>query len=155
MPCSSAGARRRRWSPPRASETCSIGRQTRADLYRLCADHPPPLVPLERRDGVRERSGPDGVLVPLDLATLPGLDAEAVAVCLLFGYRTPRTSGRRRRARAALPGVHVVASHEVAPAFREYERTATTASALPRAAAGRYLRALGERSPRPGCPRRS
>src|SRR5919202_2314027 len=45
-----------------------LGRQTRAHLYRLCADHPPPLVPLDRCHGVRGRMGPDGELAPLDLA---------------------------------------------------------------------------------------
>src|ERR671933_3070011 len=43
-----------------------LRRQNRAHLYRLCADHPEPLVPLERCLGVRERMVPDGVLDPLD-----------------------------------------------------------------------------------------
>jgi N-methylhydantoinase A len=42
-----------------------LGRQARADLYRLCAAHPAPLVPPERRVGARERMGPGGVLEPL------------------------------------------------------------------------------------------
>src|SRR5918992_4560814 len=58
-----------------------LRRQDRAHLYRLCAQHPEPLVPLERCFGVRERIGPDGILEPLELASLPELDAEAVAVC--------------------------------------------------------------------------
>src|ERR671936_885640 len=65
-----------------------LGRQARAELYRLCAGHPPPLVPPELRVAVAERSGPDGVLRELDedalraaLAELDGL--EAAAVCLL------------------------------------------------------------------------
>src|ERR671936_3096073 len=52
-----------------------LRRQTRAHLYRLDAAHPEPLVPLERCHGVRERIGPDGILVPLELATLPAIDA--------------------------------------------------------------------------------
>src|SRR5881275_793574 len=64
-----------------------LRRQTRAHLYRLCDEHPAPLVPVERCHGVRERIGPDGVLEPLDLATLPEIDAEAVGVCLLFSFR--------------------------------------------------------------------
>src|SRR5205085_3467262 len=55
-----------------------LRRQNRADLYRLCAAHPPALVPPELRVGVPERTGPDGVLRELDeaalgerLATLP------------------------------------------------------------------------------------
>ena len=35
-----------------------LRRQSRAHLYRLCEHHPPPLVPLERCIGVRERTGP-------------------------------------------------------------------------------------------------
>src|SRR5487761_1028447 len=61
-----------------------LRRQTRAHLYRLCAPQPEPLVPLVRCHGVRERIGPRGVVVPLELETLPALDAEAIAVCLLF-----------------------------------------------------------------------
>jgi N-methylhydantoinase A len=105
-----------------------LRRQNRAHLYRLCAEHPAPLVPLERCVGVHERMGPDGVLTPLDLSTLPDLgDAEAIAVCLLHSYRYPEHERavadelRRRHPRA-----HVVASHESAPEFREYERASTT-----------------------------
>src|SRR5881227_1553027 len=43
-----------------------LGRQARAELYRLCAAHPPPLVPPELRIPVSERAGPDGVLRELD-----------------------------------------------------------------------------------------
>jgi N-methylhydantoinase A len=121
-----------------------LRRQTRAHLYRLCAPHPEPLVPIERCVGVRERMSPDGVLEPLDLSTLSELDAEAVAVCLLHSYRHPRheravADELRRR----LPDAHVVASHEVAPEFREYERASTTAAdAYLGPATARYLRAL-------------
>src|SRR3954454_15520906 len=60
-----------------------LGRQARPELYRLCAGHPPPLVPPERRIAARERCGPDGVLKDLDQdalrADLAGLeDAESV-----------------------------------------------------------------------------
>src|SRR5947208_6779940 len=64
-----------------------LRRQNRAELYRLCAEHSEPLVPLERCFGVRERIGPDGVIAPLDLDSLPAFEAEAVAVCLLFSFR--------------------------------------------------------------------
>ena len=43
-----------------------LRRQDRAHLYRLCAAHPEPLVPLERCHGVRGRIGPDGELAPRD-----------------------------------------------------------------------------------------
>ena len=105
-----------------------LRRQDRAHLYRLCASHPEPLVPLERCIGVRERMGPDGMAVPLDLATLPSLDdVEAIGVCLLHAYAHPE---HERAVAAELrrrhPAAHVVASHEVAPEIREYERASTT-----------------------------
>jgi N-methylhydantoinase A len=105
-----------------------LRRQNRAHLYRLCAQHPEPLVPVDRCVGVRERVGPEGVVEPLDLSSLPHLDAEAVAVCLLFSFREPaHERAVADEVRRRLPGAHVVASHEVAPEFREYERASTTA----------------------------
>ncbi|HUJ92018.1 MAG TPA: hydantoinase/oxoprolinase family protein [Gaiellaceae bacterium] len=132
-----------------------LRRQTRAHLYRPCVAHPEPLVPLERCFGVHGRLGPDGELEPLDLATLPDLgDAEAVAVCLLFAFRDPSheqaVAGELRRRH---PGVHVVASHEVAPEFREYERASTTAAdAYLAPVAARYLRALAAAAGEAGLP---
>jgi N-methylhydantoinase A len=122
-----------------------LRRQDRAHLYRLDLDHAEPLVPLERCVGVRERIGPDGVVVPLDLETLPDIDAEAIAVCLLFAFRDPsheRVVAAELRRRH--PEAHVVVSHEVAPEFREYERASTTAAdAYLGPVVSRYLRALG------------
>ena len=111
-------------------------------------------MPIERCYGVRERIGPDGVVEPLDLGSLPELDAEAVAVCLLFSFRDP--SHERAVAEEIsrrLPSAHVVASHEVSPEFREYERASTTAADAylgPRL--GSYLRALGGRCAEAGLP---
>ena len=131
-----------------------LRRQTRAHLYRLCAEHPEPLVPLERCYGVRERIGPDGVREPLALDTLPELDAEAVAVCTLFSFRDPShelaiAAELRRR----LPDAHVVASNEIAPEFREYERASTTAAdAYLGPICARYFRALASHSAAAGLP---
>jgi N-methylhydantoinase A len=131
-----------------------LRRQTRAHLYRLCASQPEPLVPIERCFGVRGRMGPDGELAALELATLPAIDAEAVALCLLHADRYPAherevVAELRRR----LPDAHVVASHEVAPEFREYERASTTAvDAYLGPVAGTYLRALAEASSAAGLP---
>ena len=124
-----------------------LRRQTRASLYRPCVPHPDPLVPLERCYGVEERNGPQGVLVPLDLDSLPEIDAEAVAVCLLFAFRE---DGHERlvadELRRRLPNAHVVASHEISPEFREYERASTTAAdAYLGPVLGRYLRSLSRR----------
>ena len=122
-----------------------LRRQNRAQLYRLCAAHPEPLVPLERCFGVRERLGPDGVLVPLELGSLPELgDVEAVAVCLLFAFRdASHERAVAEELRRRLPRARVVASHEVAPEFREYERASTTAiDAYLGPVVSQYLQAL-------------
>ena len=66
-----------------------LGRQARPELYRLCAGHPPPIVPAELRLAVPERSGPDGVLRPLDEQALEA---------------SPRLA-RRGRGRGGLPAV--------------------------------------------------
>ncbi len=132
-----------------------LRRQTRAHLYRRCAEHPEPLVPLERCHGVRGRLGPEGELEPLDLDSLPDVgDAEAVAVCLLFAFRDPsHEEAVAAELRRRHPGVHVVASHELAPEFREYERASTTAAdAYLAPVAARYLRALVAAAAEAGLP---
>ena len=131
-----------------------LRRQARAHLYRLCDDHPEPLVPLERCFGINERIGPEGIMTPVDLESLPELDAEAVAVCLLFSFRDSSheeaVAGELRR---RLPAARVVASHEVAPEFREYERASTTAiDAYLGPVLDRYLHALAERTAEAGLP---
>jgi hypothetical protein len=55
-----------------------LRRQSRAHLYRLDAAHPEALLPVDRCFGVEERIGPDEVLVPLDLSTLPEMGAVLV-----------------------------------------------------------------------------
>ncbi|MDQ4082156.1 MAG: hydantoinase/oxoprolinase family protein, partial [Actinomycetota bacterium] len=131
-----------------------LRRQNRRHLYRLCEAHPEPLVPLERCHGVDERLGPDGVVRELDLASLPSIDAEAVAVCLLFAFRD--ASHERSVAdevRRRLPRAHVVASHEVAPEVREYERASTTvADAYLGPIVSRYLGALASAAAAAGLP---
>ena len=129
-----------------------LRRQTRAHLYRPCAEHPEQLVPLERTFGVRGRIGRDGELEPLDLETLPELDAEAIAVCLLFAFRDScHEQAVASELRRRHPGAHVVASHEVAPEFREYERSSTTAvDAYLGPVLGRYLGALSGACSRAG-----
>jgi N-methylhydantoinase A len=134
-----------------------LGRQARPELYRLCAGHPPPLASV--RVAVPERTGPDGVLRPLDeealIAALRGVDCEAVAVCLLWGFRHP---GHERRvgslvAEALGEDVHVSTSHETAGVFREYERCVTTIvdAAVSPLLRG-YLSRLTERASAAGLP---
>jgi N-methylhydantoinase A len=135
-----------------------LGRQARPELYRLCAGHPPPIVPAELRVAVAERCGPDGVLRELDegalRSALDEIDCEAVAVCLLWGFRHPEHERRAAELAAdELPDVHVSTSHETAGVFREYERCATTIvdAALSPLLRG-YLERLSERAVAAGLP---
>jgi N-methylhydantoinase A/oxoprolinase/acetone carboxylase beta subunit len=140
------------------TDVVALGRQARRELYRLCAAHPAPLTPAERRFAARERTGPDGVLDALaDLEGLvdavAGAEPEAIAVCLLHSYRHPdheRAIGEALRERL---GVQVSLSHEVVGTFREFERAATTevdAALSPLLA--RYLRRLLDTSRDAGLP---
>jgi N-methylhydantoinase A len=135
-----------------------LGRQARAELYRLCAGHPPPLVPQDLRVAVPERTGPDGVLRELDedalRSRLSDVEVEAVAVCLLWGFLHPEHERRTAAVAAeALPGVHVSTSHETGGTFREYERCATTVvdAALSPLLRG-YLERLTDRAREAGLP---
>ena len=123
-----------------------------AGLYDMTVDLPEPLVPRYRRLEVDERIGADGSVVrPLAEASaraaaaqLPDLGVEAVAVSLLFSFRNPAHECRVREIlMEALPGVPVSLSCEIAPEFREFERTSTTViNAYLSPVAGRYLGAL-------------
>lgn len=110
------------------ADVIEIGRQDRPSLYDQFADRPAPLVPRELRFEVAGRLGADGTeITPVDLDTVPDIpgDVEAVAVCLLHADLDP---SHEQAVAAALRdrGHDVVASHEVSPEFREYERTVTT-----------------------------
>ncbi len=143
------------------ADLLEIGRQDRPELYRLCAPKPAPLVECDLRFEAEERVGPTGVLTalaegePERLAReLERCGAEAVAICLLFSYLDPSHEQRiAAHLRRRLPGLHVSASHEVLPRFREYERASTTAiDAYLSPLLGRYLERLGEATRDAGLP---
>ncbi|HEX7292782.1 MAG TPA: hydantoinase/oxoprolinase family protein, partial [Conexibacter sp.] len=143
------------------ADLVELGRQARAELYRLCATRPAPLAPPELRFGAPERMTPDGPLRELSddgarmLAdAVAAAEPEAVAVVLLHAYRHPQHERRIRDAlAAALPDAHVSLSHEVVGTFREYERAATTeVDAALSPLLGRYLRRLAERARAAGLP---
>jgi N-methylhydantoinase A len=142
-------------------DVLELRRQTRAALYRLDAHHPAPLVPHERAHEVAERCGPEGVLTPLDPASVAAAveavradGAEAVAVGLLFSFAHPDHERAVADAiREALPGVHVSASSEVLPEIREYERLSTTAvDAYLTPVLRSYLERLARRAAEAGLP---
>ncbi|MGN6586414.1 MAG: hydantoinase/oxoprolinase family protein [Solirubrobacterales bacterium] len=143
------------------ADLLEIGRQDRPELYRLCAPKPAPLVDPALRFEAAERVGPDGIVKPLAedeperlAAAIEASGAEAVAVCLLFSYLDPGHEQRiAAELRRRLPGVHVSASHEVLPRFREYERCSTTVvDAYLSPLLGRYLGRLGEATAEAGLP---
>jgi N-methylhydantoinase A len=143
------------------ADIVAIRRQDRAHLYRPDVHHPPPLAPKERRFEVTERCGPDGVVIPLDEASLEAAvravaasGVESVAVGCLFAFAHPEHERRIAQAlRTALPSVHVSASSEVLPEIREYERISTTCvDAHLTPVVGRYLRGLAARAAAAGLP---
>jgi N-methylhydantoinase A len=141
------------------ADLLALARQTRPHLYRLEVAPPAPLAEVAAE--VDERTGPDGVLrrlrpesVERAARRLERAGVEAVAVCLLHSYAHPgHELETARRLRRALPGVRVVASVDVAPEFREYERASTAvADAYLGPVAGRYLERLGASARERGLP---
>ncbi|MCZ0735374.1 hydantoinase/oxoprolinase family protein [Phreatobacter sp. AB_2022a] len=107
----------------------------KGNRYDLRTPPPEPLVPRERRFGVRERLGPDGaVRIPLDEASLDAAieavrasGATSVAVCYLHAYRNPAHEiATVERLRRALPDIYVSRSSDVWPQIKEFERVSTT-----------------------------
>jgi N-methylhydantoinase A len=143
------------------ADVLEVGRQARPSLYRPCEAPPAPLVAADDRFEAAERIGAEGVVAELEDAEVERLVAEvraagpeAVAVCLLFSFQDPSHEARLAEAlREALPGLHVSASHEVLPAFREYERCSTTAiDAYLTPLLGSYIARLAEACDERGLP---
>ncbi|MGE0747101.1 MAG: hydantoinase/oxoprolinase family protein [Rhodospirillales bacterium] len=114
----------------------AIGRGNRIEAFNLFFHRPKPLIPRERCLEVRERMSAAGaVLTPLDEAAVRALGArlvadgvESVAVCFLHAWANPaHEAAAGRILRAEFPQLFVTLSHEILRAFREYERTSTTA----------------------------
>jgi N-methylhydantoinase A len=136
-----------------------LRRQDRAALYDLARDHPRPLVEREAVVGVVERVGAVGVVTPLVdseiarvVAAVARLAPDAVCVALLFSFAHPDHERRLAAAlRTRLGTCPVVASHEILPVFREYERTSTaTMEAYLRPLVSRYLERVGSEAARTG-----
>jgi N-methylhydantoinase A len=143
------------------ADLLEIGRQNRPALYHPCRARPRPLVERELRFEAAERIGANGPVEQLAdgeierlVAELRDSGAESVAVCLLFAFSEPEHERRIAAAlREALPELHVSASHEVLPAFREFERFSTTViDAYLSPLLGRYLTALAGASRERGLP---
>jgi N-methylhydantoinase A len=118
-------------------DVLEIGRVQRPPegIYDFNVDNPLPLVPRYLRLGVTERVDRDGnVLVPLNEAEVEEAvrffkseGVEAVAICFLFSFLNPEHERRAAEiCKSIYPEVLVSLSSELAPEFREYERTSTT-----------------------------
>src|SRR3990172_2087866 len=138
-----------------------LRRQDRPALYDLARDHPPPLVERESVIGVAERIGAGGVVQTLVPAEIERVVQEvamrqpaAVAICLLFSFADPTHERLLAAAlRDALPGTPVVASHELLPVFREYERASTTTvEAYLRPLVGAYIERVAGQAAYRGVP---
>ena len=116
-------------------DVLEIGRQRRAELYNPFFERPKPLVERRLRFTVNERMDHRGkTLAAVDDQEVRKLaqrirkeGVETVAVVLLHAYVNPEHERRvKALLEAELPQVVVVASHEVNPEYREYERMSTT-----------------------------
>jgi N-methylhydantoinase A len=135
-------------------DVLEIGRQMRRQMYSivLTPETPGFLAPGARRKEVRERIAADGAVVT-ELSEddvrraaneLVADGVEAIAVCFLFSFANPAHEKRARDIIAAAhPGIAIAVSHEVDPAFREYERSVVTAfDAYVKPVIDRYLARL-------------
>ena len=116
-------------------DVLEIQRQWRRRLFDLYLEKPQTLAERRHRIEVEERVLSSGeVLTPLSQTEIEKIieelrvsDVDSVAICFLFSFLRPEHEQTLASAiRSALPKLHVTASSEVSPEFREYERTATT-----------------------------
>ena len=128
-----------------------IGRQNRPELYNLFFEKPKPLIPRERRVGVRGRIGPRGEIIE-------GLDKDEIretarkwcghvkvfVVSFLNSHVNPvHETEAERLIREACPGSIVVTGSSVDPQEKEYERTSTAVvNAALKPLLSRYLERL-------------
>jgi N-methylhydantoinase A len=118
-------------------DVLEIGRfqRPKEGLYDMMVDNPEPLVPRYLRKGVEERINSKGEVVkPLNEGSVREAvefliteGVESIAVSLLFSFMNPAHERRVREIiREINPETYVSLSCEIAPEFREYERTSTT-----------------------------
>jgi N-methylhydantoinase A len=111
-----------------------IGRQQREDIYALSASRPEPLVERENRIGVRERLNSEGeVIANLTqeriteaIDKVSQRNPLSVAISLLFSYLNPSHENLLLQRLQDSTDAYIVASSDVLPEFREFERTSTT-----------------------------
>ena len=130
-----------------------IGRQQRPELYNIFFQKPRELIKRKYRFEVKERMGADGrEIVPLNeedvmraASKIKEEGIEAVAICFLNSYANPAHEIRAKSIIERECNVFVVASSEICPEYREYERFSTAVvNAVLMPIVSSYLRRLRE-----------
>jgi len=115
-------------------DVLEIGRQNREDIYDLSASRPEPLVQRNYRIGVKERLDSEGNpiidLSPSEVNSVVSkileIKPEAIAISLLFSYRNSTHEKILLEKIQQSTNAYSVASSDVLPEFREFERISTT-----------------------------
>ncbi|MFJ3802587.1 hydantoinase/oxoprolinase family protein [Streptomyces sp. NPDC090088] len=139
-----------------------IGRVNRPEAFDLGFRQHRPLLPRQRVFEVPERMRADGrVHRPLDedaarrvAERVRRSGADAIAVCLLHGYRNPEHERRLGEILAEhCPDAYITLSHQLTREYREFERTSTTvANAYVGPVVSDYLTRLSQRLTDAGAP---
>jgi len=132
-------------------DTLEMRRRDRPRTWGLWGQFDP-VVPRDRRLEVQERTLADGTIhteidideVKAQAHLLLDMGAQSVAVVFINAYANPANEMAALAAvREVWPNDHVVASHEILPEIREFERTSTTTlNAYLQPTVGSYLHRL-------------
>ena len=132
-------------------DTLEMRRRDRPRTWGLWGQFDP-VVPRDRRLEVQERTLADGTIhtevdideVKAQANVLLDMGAQSVAVVFINAYANPANEMAALAAvREIWPNDHVVASHEILPEIREFERTSTTTlNAYLQPTVGSYLHRL-------------
>ncbi|MFW9909032.1 MAG: hydantoinase/oxoprolinase family protein [Candidatus Thorarchaeota archaeon] len=115
-------------------DVLEIGRQNRTDIYDIHATRPMPLVERSDRIGVLERVDWQGEpIIPLSQSEIDRIVLEistrkpdSIAISLLFSFKHSEHENRLLHALKESFDGYSVASSDVLPEFREFERMSTT-----------------------------
>ena len=132
-------------------DTLEMRRRDRPRTWGLWGQFDP-VVPRDRRLEVQERTLANGTVhteidineVKMQARVLLNMGAQSVAIVFINAYANPANEiAALAAAREVWPNDHVVASHEILPEIREFERTSTTAlNAYLQPTVGSYLHHL-------------
>ena len=116
-------------------DTLEMRRRDRPRTWGLWGQYNP-VVPRDLRLEVQERTLADGTVhteidineVKMQARALLNMGAQSIAIVFINAYANPANEiAALAAAREVWPNDHVVASHEILPEIREFERTSTTA----------------------------